>query len=129
MSRKQLFLVEQTALFLWLPCCIDFRDFCPIPDPRTRNPLRSFNGDLILLIYLLEMPAYVHPGRFVTRYCMRSRRHKGSYSLIRINLPFLPPDCPGGPCKKLQLREIVAATPSPAIIFVAVALLLSCQPD
>jgi len=96
----------------------------PIPG----NPLRSFNGDLILLIYLLEMPALceILTG-FVTRslYAQVGATREAILSL-GYNVPFLTALIAlAVHAKSSSLREIVAATPSPAIVFVALALLLS----
>jgi NADH-quinone oxidoreductase subunit H len=96
----------------------------PIPG----NPLRSFNGDLILLIYLLEMPALCDIlAGFATRslYAQVGATREAILSL-GYNLPFLTALIAlAVHAKSSSLREIVAATPSPAIVFVALALLLS----
>ena len=96
----------------------------PIPG----NPLRSFNGDLILLIYLLEMPALCDIlAGFITRslYAQVGATREAILSL-GYNLPFLTALIAlAVHAKSSSLREIVAATPSPAIVFVALALLLS----
>jgi len=96
----------------------------PIPG----NPLRSFNGDLILLIYLLEMPALCDIlAGFATRslYAQVGATREAILSL-GYNLPFLTGLIALAiHAKSSSLREIVAATPSPAIAFVALAFLLS----
>jgi NADH-quinone oxidoreductase subunit H len=96
----------------------------PIPG----NPLRSFNGDLILLIYLLEMPALCDIlAGFATRslYAQVGATREAILSL-GYNLPFLTALIAlAVHAKSSSLREIVTATPSPAIVFVALALLLS----
>ena len=96
----------------------------PIPG----NPLRSFNGDLILLIYLLEMPALCDIlAGFATRslYAQVGATREAILSL-GYNLPFLTALIAlAVHAKSSSLREIVAATPSPAIVFVALAFLLS----
>jgi len=96
----------------------------PIPG----NPLRSFNGDLILLIYLLEMPALCDIlAGFATRslYAQVGATREAILSL-GYNLPFLTALIAlAVHAKSSSLGEIVAATPSPAIVFVALALLLS----
>jgi len=96
----------------------------PIPG----NPLRSFNGDLILLIYLLEMPALCDIlAGFATRslYAQVGATREAILSL-GYNLPFLTALIAlAVHAKSSSLREIVVATPSPAIVFVALALLLS----
>ena len=96
--------------------------------PLPGNPLHSFNGDLILLIYLLEMPALCDIlAGFATRslYAQVGATREAILSL-GYNLPFLTALIAlAVHAKSSSLREIVAATPSPAIVFVALALLLS----
>ena len=96
----------------------------PIPG----NPLRSFNGDLILLIYLLEMPALCDIlAGFVTHslYAQVGATREAILSL-GYNLPFLTGLIALAiHAKSTSLREIVAAAPGPAIVFVALAFLLS----
>jgi len=96
----------------------------PIPG----NPMPSFNGDLILLIYLLEMPALCDIlAGFVTRslYAQVGATREAILSL-GYNLPFLTALIALAiHAKSSSLREIVAVTPGPAIVFVALAFLLS----
>ena len=96
----------------------------PIPG----NPLRSFNGDLILLIYLLEMPTLCDIlAGFVTHslYAQVGATREAILSL-GYNLPFLTGLIALAiHAKSSSLREIVAAAPGPAIVFVALAFLLS----
>ena len=96
----------------------------PIPG----NPLQSFNGDLILLIYLLEMPALCDIlAGFITRslYAQVGATREAILSL-GYNLPFLTGLIAlAVHAKSSSLHEIVTAAPGPAIIFVALAILLS----
>jgi NADH-quinone oxidoreductase subunit H len=96
--------------------------------PLPGNPLRSFNGDLILLIYLLEMPALceILTG-FVTRslYAQVGATREAILSL-GYNVPFLTALIAlAVHAKSSSLQEIVTATPGPALVFVALAILLS----
>jgi NADH-quinone oxidoreductase subunit H len=96
--------------------------------PLPGNPLRSFNGDLILLIYLLEMPALceILTG-FVTRslYAQVGATREAILSL-GYNVPFLTALIAlAVHAKSSSLQEIVTATPGPALAFVALAILLS----
>jgi len=97
-----------------------------IPIPGNQMP--SFNGDLILLIYLLEMPALCDIlAGFVTRslYAQVGATREAILSL-GYNLPFLTALIALAiHAKSSSLREIVAVTPGPAIVFVALAFLLS----
>ena len=96
----------------------------PIPG----NPLQSFNGDLILLIYLLEMPALCDIlAGFITRslYAQVGATREAILSL-GYNLPFLTALIAlAVHAKSSSLHGIVTAAPGPAIIFVALAILLS----
>ena len=96
----------------------------PIPG----NPLQSFNGDLILLIYLLEMPALCDIlAGFITRslYAQVGATREAILSL-GYNLPFLTALIAlAVHAKSSSLHEIVTAPPGPAIIFIALAILLS----
>jgi NADH-quinone oxidoreductase subunit H len=97
-----------------------------IPIPGNQMP--SFNGDLILLVYLLEMPALCDIlAGFVTRslYAQVGATREAILSL-GYNLPFLTALIALAiHAKSSSLREIVAVTPGPAIVFVALAFLLS----
>jgi NADH-quinone oxidoreductase subunit H len=96
----------------------------PIPG----NPLHSFNGDLILLIYLLEMPALCEIlAGFVTRslYAQVGATREAILSL-GYNIPFLTALIAlAVHAKSSSLHEIVTAAPGPALVFVALAILLS----
>jgi NADH-quinone oxidoreductase subunit H len=96
--------------------------------PLPGNPLHSFTGDLILLIYLLEMPALceILTG-FVTRslYAQVGATREAILSL-GYNVPFLTALIAlAVHAKSSSLQEIVTATPGPALVFVALAILLS----
>jgi len=96
----------------------------PIPG----NPLHSFNGDLILLIYLLEMPALCEIlAGFVTRslYAQVGATREAILSL-GYNIPFLTALIAlAVHAKSSSLHEIVTAAPGPALVFVSLAILLS----
>lgn len=96
----------------------------PIPG----NPLHSFNGDLILLIYLLEMPVLCEIlAGFVTRslYAQVGATREAILSL-GYNLPFLTALIAlAVHAKSSGLHEIVTAAPGPALVFVSLAFLLS----
>jgi NADH-quinone oxidoreductase subunit H len=96
--------------------------------PVPGNPLRSFNGDLILLVYLLEMPALCDIlAGFVTRslYAQVGSSREAILSL-GYNLPFLTALIAlAVHAKSSSLHEIVAAAPGPALAFIALAMLLS----
>ena len=96
--------------------------------PVPGNPMKSFNGNLILLIYLLEMPALCDIlAGFITRslYAQIGAAREAVLS-IGYNLPFLTALIAlSVHAKSTNLQVIMAAAPGPAIIFVAIALLLS----
>ena len=96
--------------------------------PVPGNPMKSFNGNLILLIYLLEMPALCDIlAGFITRslYAQIGAAREAVLS-IGYNLPFLTALIAlAVHAKSTNLQVIMAAAPGPAIIFVAIALLLS----
>ena len=96
--------------------------------PVPGNPIKSFNGNLILLIYLLEMPALCDIlAGFITRslYAQIGAAREAVLS-IGYNLPFLTALIAlAVHAKSTNLQVIMAAAPGPAIIFVAIALLLS----
>jgi NADH-quinone oxidoreductase subunit H len=96
--------------------------------PLPGNPLHSFNGDLILLIYLLEMPAICEIlAGFVTRslYAQVGATREAILSL-GYNVPFLTALIAlAVHAKSSSLREIVTATPGPALVFFSLAILLS----
>jgi len=96
--------------------------------PVPGNPMKSFNGNLILLIYLLEMPALCDIlAGFITRslYAQIGAAREAVLS-IGYNLPFLTALIAlAVHAKSTNLQVIMAAAPGPAIIFVAMALLLS----
>jgi NADH-quinone oxidoreductase subunit H len=96
--------------------------------PVPGNPMKSFNGNLILLIYLLEMPALCDIlAGFITRslYAQIGAAREAVLS-IGYNLPFLTALIAlAVHAKSSNLQVIMAVAPGPAIIFVAIALLLS----
>jgi NADH-quinone oxidoreductase subunit H len=96
--------------------------------PVTGNPMKSFKGNLILLIYLLEMPALCDIlAGFITHslYAQIGAAREAVLS-IGYNLPFLTALIAlAVHAKSTNLQVIMAAAPGPAIIFVAIALLLS----
>ena len=96
--------------------------------PVPGNPMKSFNGNLILLIYLLEMPALCDIlAGFITHslYAQIGAAREAVLS-IGYNLPFLTALIAlAVHAKSTNLQVIMAAAPGPAIIFVAIALLLS----
>jgi NADH-quinone oxidoreductase subunit H len=96
--------------------------------PVPGNPMKSFNGNLILLIYLLEMPALCDiMAGFITRslYAQIGAAREAVLS-IGYNLPFLTALIAlAVHAKSTNLQVIMVAAPGPAIIFVAIALLLS----
>jgi len=96
--------------------------------PVPGNPMKSFNGNLILLIYLLEMPALCDIlAGFITRslYAQIGAAREAVLS-IGYNLPFLTALIAlAVHAKSTNLQVIMAAAPGPAIIFVSIALLLS----
>lgn len=96
--------------------------------PVPGNPMKSFNGNLILLIYLLEMPALCDIlAGFITRslYAQIGAAREAVLS-IGYNLPFLTALIAlAVHAKSSNLQAIMAVAPGPAIIFVALALLLS----
>ena len=96
--------------------------------PLPGNPLHSFNGDLILLIYLLEMPAICEIlAGFVTRslYAQVGATREAILSL-GYNVPFLTALIAlAVHAKSSSLHEIVTATPGPALVFFSLAILLS----
>ena len=96
--------------------------------PVPGNPMKSSNGNLILLIYLLEMPALCDIlAGFITRslYAQIGAAREAVLS-IGYNLPFLTALIAlAVHAKSTNLQVIMAAAPGPAIIFVAIALLLS----
>ena len=96
--------------------------------PVPGNPMKSFNGNLILLIYLLEMPVLCDIlAGFITRslYAQIGAAREAVLS-IGYNLPFLTALIAlAVHAKSTNLQVIMAAAPGPAIIFVAMALLLS----
>ena len=96
--------------------------------PLPGNPLHSFNGDLILLVYLLEMPVLCEIlAGFVTRslYAQVGATREAILSL-GYNVPFLTALIAlAVHAKSSSLQEIVAATPGPALVFVSLAILLS----
>jgi NADH-quinone oxidoreductase subunit H len=96
--------------------------------PVPGNPMKSFNGNLILLIYLLEMPALCDIlAGFITRslYAQIGAAREAVLS-IGYNLPFLTALIAlAVHAKSSNLQAIMAVAPGPAIIFVAIALLLS----
>jgi NADH-quinone oxidoreductase subunit H len=96
--------------------------------PVPGNPMKSFNGNLILLIYLLEMPVLCDIlAGFITRslYAQIGAAREAVLS-IGYNLPFLTALIAlAVHAKSTNLQVIMAAAPGPAIIFVSIALLLS----
>jgi NADH-quinone oxidoreductase subunit H len=96
--------------------------------PLPGNPLHSFNGDLILLVYLLEMPVLCQIlAGFVTRslYAQVGATREAILSL-GYNVPFLTALVALAiHAKSSRLQEIVTAPPGPALVFVSLAILLS----
>ncbi|HEX2979268.1 MAG TPA: complex I subunit 1 family protein, partial [Anaerolineaceae bacterium] len=96
--------------------------------PVPGSPLGSFNGSLILLIYLLEMPALCDIlAGFVTRslYAQVGATREATLSL-GYNLPFLISLIAlAVHANSTNLQEILSAAPGPALIFISLAMLLS----